>query len=252
MKYLVVFLLGLIFGSFTSVVIVRLRSGERGILAGRSHCPECRHRLGAADLVPVLSYAASRGKCRHCGKGIPAFYPLLELGMGAAFLTTGWLAGFDDYATLAVLLAMTFFFVLLSVYDGLYQEVPDEISLPAIVFFLIAFPLLGLHGPWDGLKGLIVPTLFFGLLFFGSRGKWLGGGDLRIGGIMGAILGHPRVLLGLFLGYLLGALFSVAGLATGKLTRKTAIPFAPFLLLGTYVAFFWGEGIMDWYWGMMD
>jgi prepilin signal peptidase PulO-like enzyme (type II secretory pathway) len=118
------------------------------------------------------------------------------------------------------------------------------------LFCLIAFPVLGLYGPWDGLLGLIVPTLFFGLLFFGSRGRWLGGGDLRIGLIMGAVLGYPMVILGLFLGYVFGAVFSVVGLLTKKVTRKSKIPFAPFLLLGTYVTLFWGEIVWEWYFGM--
>lgn len=248
MQYAIVFLLGLLLGSFASVLISRTRTGEKGMLLGRSHCPGCRHVLGVADLVPVLSYVGSKGKCRHCHKKISAFYPLLELGMGLMFVLTTWLAGPEaDPWVLATYLVMTFAFVLISVYDGLYQEVPDVFSLPTALFCLAAFPLLELYGPWDGLKGLIVPTAFFGALFFGSRGRWLGGGDLRIGLIMGAVLGHPLVILGLFLGYLFGAIFSVIGLLTRKLSRKSTIAFGPFLLAGTYVALFLGEGIWGWY-----
>lgn len=217
------------------------------MLMGRSKCPSCDHQLGALDLVPLFSYLFSGGKCRYCKKKIGVFYPLLELGMGSMFLLTTWLAGGVIYWVLATYLVMTFAFVLISVYDGLYQEVPDVFSLPAALFCLIAFPILGLYSSWQGLLGLIVPTVFLGLLFFGSKGKWLGGGDLRIGLIMGAVLGHPMVILGLFLGYVFGALFAVVGLLTKQLSRKDPIAFGPFLLAGTYVALFWGDVIWSWY-----
>lgn len=243
-----IFLLGLFLGSFASVLIARTRTGEKGRLMGRSKCPKCHHILGALDLVPVLSYLFSGGKCRYCHKKISPFYPLLELGMGLLFALTFWLAGPAVGSwILATYLGMTFAFVLISVYDGLYQEVPDVFSLPTALFCLIAFPVLGLYDPWEGLMGLIVPTLFFGTLFLGSKGRWLGEGDLRIGWIMGAVLGHPLVILGLFLGYLFGALFSVIGLLAKKLTRKSTLAFGPFLLAGTYVALFFGERIWQWY-----
>ncbi|MBN1258843.1 prepilin peptidase, partial [Candidatus Peregrinibacteria bacterium] len=107
---------------------------------------------------------------------------------------------------------------------------------------------LVLHWPITNLiTGIAIPVFFFGFLFAISKGNWLGGGDIRIGALMGAILGWPNVLIGLFLGYIFGAVFSLTGLLTKQLHRKSQIPFAPFLLLGTYITMFWGQEILAWY-----
>jgi prepilin signal peptidase PulO-like enzyme (type II secretory pathway) len=193
------------------------------------------------------SYLISGAKCRYCKKPISAFYPLLELVMGGTFVLTAVLIGAYKIPLLIFYLFITFVFVVLTFYDFLYKEIPDEIVLPT---FVISFLFIGLTHTYtfsNLLIGVAIPVVFFGILFFGSGGKWLGGGDIRIGALMGALLGWPGILIGLFLGYLLGAVYSLIGLMTKKLTRKSQIPFAPFLLAGTYVAMFWGKNILDWY-----
>jgi prepilin signal peptidase PulO-like enzyme (type II secretory pathway) len=142
---------------------------------------------------------------------------------------------------------LTFIFVTISYYDILFQEIPDSLSLPTVILA----GLIGYFGHLNTLNslsiGFIIPVAFFGSLFLLSRGRWLGGGDIRIGALMGFVLGYPKILLGLFLAYILGSIFSVGGLVSGKLTRKSPIPFGPFLFLGTYVALFWGQKILEWY-----
>jgi len=245
--HLLIFTIGLIFGSFSSVVIHRLHSGEKGILLGRSKCPKCNNILKPRDLIPVISFVINKFKCRFCKTPIPARYPFLELLMGGSFLLTSYLVGTADIPKLIFYIFITFIFVLLSVYDGLYKEVPDEISLPTILISFLGIWFLGIHSMESILTGLLVPVLFFGSLFIFSRGRWLGGGDVRIGAMMGALLGWPYILIGLFVGYALGSIFSLGGIAIGKLGRKSQIPFAPFLFIGTYIAMFWGEQIMNWY-----
>lgn len=169
--------------------------------------------------------------------------------MGGFFILTAYLTKGALWPVLIFYLFLTFVFVLLSAYDILFQEVPDEISLPTIVITGLSSYFLDLHSAPSLLLGLMVPVLFFGTLFVGSKGRWLGGGDVRIGGIMGFTLGWPHVLIGLFLGYLTGALFSVGGLLTKKLNRKSMIPFGPFLFAGTYLALFWGSDLLKWYLG---
>ncbi len=247
MSFLFFFLIGLAFGSFASVIIHRLHTNRRGIFLGRSECPECHRVLGARDLIPLLSYCINKFKCRFCKKPILFRYPLLEIVMGLGFGITSLLVGFESFGSLIFYIFIAFTFVTLSFYDLLFQEVADEIALPAIgitLLFMILTKSLSLGSL--GL-GLLVPVFFFGFLFWVSKGEWLGGGDIRIGALMGALLGRPVILVGLFLGYLLGAIYSLVGMFFKKLNRKSHIPFAPFLLLGTYIALFWGRDIMDWY-----
>lgn len=171
--------------------------------------------------------------------------------MGSGFLLTTWLTGFENPLLLIYHLVITFVFVTISFYDILFQEIPDEISLPTIALAGLVGFFGHLHS-WDSLLiGLMIPVLFFGTLFVASNGRWLGGGDVRIGAIMGFLLGWPNILIGLFLAYLLGSIVSVVGLLTKKLSRKSAIPFGPFLFLGTYIAMFWGQDILGWYLGMI-
>ncbi len=218
---------------------------------GRSKCPDCKHVLGVRDLIPLISYAINRFKCHYCKKKISRLYPLLEITMGTGFLLTAYLTGFDNPLLLIYYLLLTFVFVTVSFYDILFQEIPDEISLPTIALAGLVGFFGHLHS-WESLLiGLAIPVLFFGTLFMISGGRWLGGGDVRIGAIMGFVLGWPNILIGLFLAYLVGSIFSAIGLLTKRLTRKTPIPFGPFLFLGTYIAIFWGQDILGWYLGML-
>ena len=247
MLYIFITLAGLIFGSFASVIIHRLHTQEKGIFVGRSKCPYCAKHLGPLDLIPVLSYVINKAKCRFCKEPIAFRYPLLELSMGGLFLLTSYLVGTQDPLNLIFYLVITFVFVLLTFYDFLFKEVPDEISLPALLISILYMLIAG-HLSWFSLLlGVMVPVFFFGALYFGSKGRWIGGGDLRIGALMGSLVGWPYILLSLFLGYLTGAIYSLIGLAIGKFTRRSQIPFVPFLLLGTYLSMFWGEQMIDWY-----
>jgi leader peptidase (prepilin peptidase)/N-methyltransferase len=199
--------------------------------------------------MPLFSFMLSKGKCRYCKKKISVFYPTLETCMGVMFLITSLLMGFADIKALIFFLLVTFVFVTISFYDFLFKEIPDEIALPAFVISFLYIWLSGAHSITNLSLGVGIPVAFFGTLFLASRGKWLGGGDIRIGALMGALLGWPLILIGLFLGYFTGAIYSLIGLATKKFSRKSQIPFAPFLLLGTYIAIFWGQKILDWYLG---
>ena len=245
--YTIIFLLGLGFGSFASVVTHRLHTKEGGIWWGRSKCPKCRHVLNAIDLIPLFGFLINKFKCRYCKKRISLHYPMLELVMGSCFLLTAILTGFSNPLLLAYYLLITFIFVLLSFYDIFFQEIPDEISIPTIILVGLVGFFGHLHTPESLLIGFLIPVLFFATLFLGSGGRWLGGGDVRIGAIMGFVLGWPLVIIGLFLAYLFGAIYSVFGLITEKLTRKSPIPFGPFLLSGTYITLFWGKDILNWY-----
>lgn len=249
--YVFIILVGLAFGSFASALIHRLHTRDRSILGARSFCPKCANQLVARDLIPVVSFLINKFKCRFCKKPIAFRYPLLELGMAAIFFLTVSLIGTGDITQMVFHLFIAFVFIVLTFYDFLFKEIPDQISLPAI-FIAILYAVLNQTFTVTNLViGIAIPVVFFGILHFGSKGRWLGGGDIRIGALMGALLGYPMVLAGLFFGYLFGSLYSLIGLALKKFGRQTQIPFAPFLLLGTYVAMFWGRIILDWYFALL-
>ncbi len=251
MIYVFIILVGLAFGSFASLVIHRLHTRDKSLLGARSFCPKCATQLGVRDLVPVFSYLVNKFKCRFCKKPISVRYPLLELSMAGIFFLTVALVGTGDVTQTLFYLFIAFVFIVLTFYDFLFQEIPDQISLPAIFITILYVLLNGVHTPLNLAIGIAIPVIFFGTLHFGSKGRWLGGGDIRIGALMGALLGYPMILTGLFFGYLFGSIYSLTGLALKKFGRQTQIPFAPFLLLGAYVALFWGQSILDWYFALL-
>lgn len=254
---IVLFLLGAAVGSFTSVVIYRLHSHRKGIFRGRSSCPECETKLAPLDLVPILSYLTLRGKCRYCSKEISYMYPLLEVLTGFIFVLLFFKFPFVDnalhfsgslsglyflYAFYSFVLIFTFFF------DFHYLKVSDEILLPAILIGLIATIAQPLTPHiFDALIGAAIAVAFFGLQILISKGTWVGLGDLRVGAFMGVVLGWKLTLVALFLSYLIGSVVSLFIIIRRRKFVGVKIPFAPFLVTGTFVAVFFGEAILAWY-----
>jgi leader peptidase (prepilin peptidase)/N-methyltransferase len=237
-------LLGLIAGSFLSVVAHRVPIGE-SIVAPRSRCPSCGTPIAAYDNVPLLSYLALRGRCRHCDARVPAAYPLLELGLAAAFVAI--LLRYSDEGieiALGACLAATLAAITLT--DLEHRLIPNRIL---IVSALVAVALL-LIGDRDALaEHLIAAAVAFAVLFLVALlyPRGMGMGDVKLAGVMGLYLGKA-VAPALLIGFAAGALFGLALIASrGAEARKQAVPFGPFLALGGIVAIFCGTEIVDWY-----
>ena len=252
---IIIFIFGLIVGSFLNAVIWRLHTGE-SFINGRSYCPECKHVLGFWDLVPVFSFVFLGGKCRYCHKKISWQYPLVELITGILFA----LVYFNLYLTvqatsyelLVTLIAYLFFasiLIIIFVYDLKYYLILDVVTIPAIVVAFLVNLYLGL-GFVNLLLGALIAGGFFWLQFVLSKGKWIGGGDIRLGVLMGLILGWKLVLVALFLAYIIGAVVGVGLLAYKKKEWGSQVPFGTFLSLATVIALLWGEIILNWYWGL--
>ncbi|QQR55207.1 prepilin peptidase [Candidatus Peregrinibacteria bacterium] len=234
---------GLIFGSFLSLLIPRLHQGEKGIVAGRSHCPECKHLLRAIDLLPLLSYLFQKGRCRYCKKKISFWYPITELALLS--FSIGLALLYPEPKFYALHFPLLFVAVFIFLYDLRYKEIHEAILLPGILYAV--FYGLTQYG-WESTGlGLAIGGLFFGLQFVLSRGRWLGSGDIEIGLFMGALLGFPHILVGIFSSYLLGSFLSLILLATKKASGQTALPLGPFLMLGTVLSFVWGEKLLSLY-----
>ncbi len=241
--YIIVFTVGLLFGSFTNVIIARMPVGE-SIIFPPSHCPSCHKRLSAVDLVPVLSWLFLRGHCRYCQERISIRYPLVEILCALLFigvylrwgLSVTTLSGFIFSV---ILLAAAFI-------DIDHWIIPDRLTYPGIVIgLMLSFWTLG-----------FLPALYGTLAFGGlmlvialvSNGG-MGGGDIKMAAAIGAFTGIKGAAVTLLLASLLGAIFGLGVMLINKTGRKTPIKFGPFLALSAYIAYLFADAIFLWYLG---
>jgi leader peptidase (prepilin peptidase) / N-methyltransferase len=236
-------LAGAIIGSFLNVVIVRLPRNE-SLVAPRSRCRTCGTELDWFDNIPILSFLVLRGRCRACGAAVSWQYPIVEAVTALLFALAAWRS-----TSPADLLVMWLFLAALVAIAGIdleRQVIPDRITLPGIVVgFVTTF--LGTRVSWlDSLIGILVGggILFAVIMLSGGS---MGGGDMKLGAMMGAFLGYKLALLALFLAVILGGFVALGLLSTGIRRRKDPIPFGPFLAAAATVAILWGEMILRWY-----
>ncbi len=254
---------------------------EKSSFWGRSYCPHCKKTLRWYDLFPVFSYSFLRGKCRFCHKKIALGYPLTEILMAILIGYIFFLSGSITYD----LVFKTFIIVILVILvitDLKKTLIPDRIIIPAIkislsyLVGLTIFKIISLYfslknnpigqfllpphsdywerHAWMAANSLIygiIMALFFAIFFQSlirlTKGKGMGGGDVKLGAFMGLTLGFPNGVLALFLGFLTGALVSLGLVFFGKKKFKQTIPFGPFLVAGSLIALFWGQQIINWY-----
>lgn len=259
-------ILGASIGSFLSVVIYRTKHQKKGIIFSRSFCPGCKKKIKWQHLIPVFSWLTLRGKCAYCGNKIAPHYFLLELTSALVFLITFYyfnfievsISSFDpsifNYSINAAILEKFIFYIieisiLLAIffYDALYLEIPDRFSLTAIAIALAGGIVIGEPSLIDMIIGGIGIGAFFLLQFLISNGTWLGGGDIRLGALIGVLLGWELGILAIILSYFVGAIYSIYLLATSKAGRKTQIAFGPFLVIGCMLTLWYGPEILDYY-----
>lgn len=248
MIYFLLFCFGLAIGSFLNCLIYRLSINEKP--EGRSYCPKCKHVLSYKDLVPVFSYIFLLGKCRYCSKKISLEYPLVEILTGILFLGAFLNVGLS--VELVYLLIVLFFLILIFVYDLKYYIIPDFANFSLIglsaTYLLYSFFIEGdlqilLYGIYSALGAF----LFFFSLFYFTKGKGMGFGDVKYVVFMGLFLGFPKIVVGLFISFLLGAIIGLVLIAIKKKKIKSQVPFAPFLIIGTLIAYFYGAEIVEFY-----
>lgn len=241
--------LGLLIGSFNTVIVARVPQ-RRSVVAPRSSCDACEQPLAARDLVPVASWLRQRGRCRRCGDRIGIQPLAIELSTAAVYIVFALRFGLT--ATLIPYLIFGGALVGLVWIDVLYHRLPREISYSAAAMSAAAMVVIALvDGDWLRIQraaiGAAGATLAMGLIYLGSRGG-MGDGDVRLMPLIGMHLGYVSVWLvplGLFLGFLVGAIVGVGAMLFGSAGRKTAMPFGPFLALGAVLAVVFSEPILD-------
>lgn len=271
LTYLVVFAFGAVMGSFLNVCIYRIPKGESLILPG-SRCPECKENIAFYDNIPILSYIFLGGRCRKCNARISVRYPLVELLNGLFYVSLlvffGFGIKFIIYALfLSSLIVITFI-------DIDHRIIPDVITLPGMLvgltltpFFITSFhdPIaMSLHrvlpqagtyltGFFYSFFGLLVgstPLLAIGWLWEKFRKvEAMGGGDIKLMGMVGSFVGWKGAILTIFLGALTGSIIGILLILLKKQSANKLIPFGPFLALGATVSLFWGNDIISWYLG---
>ena len=249
-----VFAAGACVGSFLNVVALRYHTGRS--VMGRSACFSCGRMLGVLDLVPVLSFLVSGGHCRYCGSSVSLQYPFVEAGTGLLFLAL-YLFGFPLAHGLYLAAGLSLLMVII-VYDLKHKIIPDlfvyAFAVLAALSFFFNFETLRFVPPAPGhvLAGPLFFAPFF-LLWLVSRGRWLGLGDGKLAWGIGWLLGLSQGAAALLLSVWIGAAASVALLvgqralsrSGARLTMKSEVPFAPFLILGLLIALFFNVDFSD-------
>lgn len=242
------FFFGLVWGSFTNVVIHRLPLRE-SVVSPRSRCPGCKNPVASYDNIPVLSYIALRGRCRHCAASISIRYPAIELAVGAAsvmsFLRHGPSLEYGvEFAFVTAMVALIFI-------DFDHQILPDVITLSGLVLGLaLAWPREAIDVA-DALKGAALGGgLLFGVsevYFRLKKVEGMGFGDVKMMAMIGAFVGWKGVLLTLFLGSFVGSVVGVAVIAMSGGDMKTKLPFGTFLGMGAIATIYVGPPVIAWY-----
>ena len=248
----VAFIFGLCIGSFLNVCIYRLPV-SKSIVHPRSMCPICGNFIRFYDNIPVLSYAWLKGKCRNCRTGIPLRYPIIELLSALFALTTiikygPTLEAVIYFAFIASLLVVTFI-------DIDHRIIPDVITLPGIpIFFLAGLALPGLTIK-DSLIGILAGGGSLLLVAYGynliTKKEGMGGGDIKLLAMIGAVIGWQGVLFTIFVSSLIGTLSGIIIMLYTRNNMKLKVPFGPFLAIGSITYIFFGPQLTQWYFNLL-
>ena len=261
-------LLGLCFGSFVNALVWRVheqskakkpvKNAQLSVLKGRSMCPHCHHALAAKDLIPLLSWLSLRGKCRYCGKPIGWQYPVVEVSLALLYVASyiWWPVDLQglQIGVFAVWLAILIGLLALLVYDVRWSLLPNRLMYPLgyLAGLMAVLAIIDADNPVRALVNVLLAVLVGGGIFYAmfqfSAGKWIGGGDVKLGWLLGLVLMTPaKAFLMIFLAAVLGSLASLPLLAAKRLNRKSTIPFGPFLIAAAIVTQLFGPDIIHWY-----
>ncbi len=247
----IILIYGLLIGSFLNVCIYRIPLGV-SLSKSRSHCMGCGKPLRNRDLIPVVSYLLLKGRCRNCSTKISIQYPLIELLNGVIYIAIFLIRGLPGVAEQSLnyhLTTIVFCFtasalIVLSVIDFRIYEIPEKINLFLLVAGLIRMGL-DYHNWGLYLIGFFCVSGFLYLIYVLSKGKAIGGGDIKLMAVAGLIVGWKNILLALFLGCLLGSILHILRMKIKHADRMLAM--GPYLSAGIFIAMLFGDQLVSWY-----
>ncbi|MDO4302829.1 MAG: prepilin peptidase [Bacillota bacterium] len=245
MEYIVfdvwIFIFGIVIGSFLNVCIYRLPAGE-DIVRKPSHCPYCGVNLRWFELIPVISFLIQKGKCRSCGRKLSLQYPLVELANGFLYL---WIVHVAGYHLVSALYCLSVSALLAaSVVDIRTYEIPPvcPLFIGVMGFFRM---LLDLPDWYQYGIGMLTVSGLFLLIYLITKGKGIGGGDIKLMAAAGLLLGWKNILLALAIGSVAGCVIHISLMKLKGKSRMLA--FGPYLAVGIFCAMLYGEELIDWY-----
>ncbi len=241
-------LVGMLVGSFANVCIYRIPAGL-SVVSPRSRCPGCASEIRSLDNIPVLSWLALLGRCRVCRRRISARYPAVEAANGLVYMGLALRLG----PTLPAALAMAFatLLLILSLIDLDHHLLPNVLTLPGIVFGLVASLLREPPSPLEATLAALGGYLALALIaraaewYYGEEA--LGQGDWKMVAMLGAFLGAKPTLLAVLLGSFCGAVLGLSLVALGTGSRRTRLPLGTFLGLGGLATLLAGPALLNWY-----
>lgn len=248
--YIIILIFGTVFGSFMNVCIYRLPKHET-IVTKPSHCMQCGYRLKWYDLVPLASWIFLKGRCRKCGKPISKQYPIIEAVNGITWVMIFIIRGIEyelvyDVTTVCYL-ALFSALLVLSVIDFRTYEIPLGCNI-----FILAVGLIHLivdYSNWlQYVIGLTAVSLFLYIIYAATKGRGIGGGDIKLMAACGLLLGWRLNILGFLLGCIVGSVIHILRMKISKEDHVLAM--GPYLSIGVMIAALWGEKIISWYLGM--
>ncbi|MBI3954421.1 prepilin peptidase [Candidatus Collierbacteria bacterium] len=256
--------MGLVWGSFLNVIIYRTTHGTSP-LSGRSKCPKCKKMIPWKYNLPLVSFLILKGRCAYCAAKISWQYPVVEFLTGILFvwwylIGRGFFLLSDDLWMIIqplywLVVGMLFLTVFMT--DIKYGVIPDSVNLALFSISAVYRLVLFTSGQMEkndfinSLISLAVLLIFFLGLWFLTKERGFGLGDVKLSPALALILGWPKTLVGIMLAFIIGA---VAGLGLIIISRKKfgqTVPFAPFLIVGSILALLWGNNIWSWYIGLM-
>ncbi len=254
LTYLTIIVLGLFVGSFLNCVAYRLEIKE-SFLKGRSYCPHCKKTIAWFDLIPVFSFFALKGRCRNCSSKISWQYPVVEASTALMFLLVFNYFSELSLSTIVYYWFIVSIFILVFVYDYKHLIIPDSAVIFAVALSLLwlLFQFLNQSRSLEEISIFIFSgigaSMFLFFFFLASKGQWMGFGDVKLAFAMGLFLGFPEIVTAFLISFFAGGIFGLIAIFLKRKNLKSEVPFAPFLIIGTFVALFWGEVLLTLYLG---
>lgn len=242
--YFMIFMYGIVIGSFLNVCIYRIPKGES--LVPGSHCMSCNHKLSWYDLFPVFSYLLLKGRCRYCGSRVSIQYPIIETLNGVLYIIVFMANGLNLQSVLYCLLTSAL--IVISVIDERTMEIPPALNVFILVLGILMCFLDQKHLS-DHIIGLVCVSLALYLLYLISGGAAIGGGDVKLMGAAGLVLGWQLITLSFFTGCIIGAVCHIVRMKVSNAERVLAM--GPYLSVGIFICALWGNDFISWYIGLL-
>lgn len=244
--YITIFLFGIVIGSFLNVCIFRIPNHET-VVTERSHCMSCGYQLSWYDMVPVFSWLCLGGKCRKCKTPISPQYPIVEAVNGILYMVVFAVNGFSLESILYCLFVSAL--LVLSVIDWRTYEIPIGINIFILVLGILHTALD--YSNWlTYVVGFFSVSLFLFLLLWISKGRAIGGGDVKLMAVAGLLLGWKLAILAFFIGCIVGSVIHLLRMKLSGADKVLAM--GPYLSVGLFIAALWGNAMIGWYLGMFS